>query len=73
MIRARVRRFFCDNPLCSRRTFAEQVAGLTVPHGHRTLLLRRTLEAIGLALGGRPGSRLTQELVAEASRTTCCA
>jgi hypothetical protein len=25
----RVRRFFCDNPQCRSKTFAEQVAGLT--------------------------------------------
>ncbi|WP_446750725.1 transposase family protein [Streptomyces sp. WZ-12] len=28
-VRLRVRRFFCDRPSCSRRTFVEQVGGLT--------------------------------------------
>src|SRR5258706_2161306 len=31
-----VRRFFCDNPLCARKTFVEQVSGLTTRHGRRT-------------------------------------
>ncbi|SPL98724.1 Mobile element protein [[Actinomadura] parvosata subsp. kistnae] len=70
MICLRVRRFFCDNRQCPRKTFAEQVPGLTVPHARRTLLLRRWLEAVALALGGRPGARLTRRLAAEVSRMT---
>jgi transposase len=35
-----VRRLFCDEPDCDRRTFAEQVPGLTVRYGRRTLVLR---------------------------------
>ncbi|MBV9922582.1 MAG: transposase family protein, partial [Pseudonocardia sp.] len=30
-LRLRVRRFFCDNPGCGSRTFAEQAAELTTP------------------------------------------
>jgi hypothetical protein len=58
VIRLWVRRFFCDNSVCGRRTFVEQVPGLTSPHGRRTGLLRRLLELVGLALAGRPASRL---------------
>ncbi|MFD8410916.1 transposase family protein [Streptomyces sp. NPDC059650] len=29
LLRLRIRRFFCDNGLCSRRTMAEQVSSLT--------------------------------------------
>jgi hypothetical protein len=59
-----VRRFFCGNPACQLRTFAEQVPAVAARHQHRTVLLRSLLEAIGLALAGRaslecrPGRRL---------------
>ena len=63
-----VRRFFCDNTSCARRTFVEQVPGLTSKHARRTLLLRRLLEAVGLALTGRAGARLATALGMPASR-----
>jgi transposase len=58
----RVRRYFCDNPGCKQKTFAEQVPALTAPHARRTGLLRGMLEAIGLALAGRAGARLAARL-----------
>jgi len=70
VIRLLVRRFFCNNTDCPKRTFAEQVPGVTVPHARRSLLLRTMLEKIALALGGRPGQRLTRQLAAEVSRST---
>jgi hypothetical protein len=54
-----VRRFFCVSTDCGKRSFAEQIDGLTFRHGRCTLLLRRVREAIALALGGRAGARLT--------------
>jgi hypothetical protein len=53
-----VRRFFCDVGDCPVRTFAEQVDGLTARHARRTPVLRAMLEAVGLALAGRAGSRM---------------
>ncbi|SOE79474.1 zinc-finger of transposase IS204/IS1001/IS1096/IS1165 [Streptomyces sp. OV198] len=51
-----VRRLVCDRPTCPRRTFVEQVEGLTVRYGRRTPSLHRLLVAIALALAqGRPG------------------
>ncbi|UGT68342.1 transposase family protein [Nocardia gipuzkoensis] len=66
----RVRRLFCDNTGCGRRTFAEQVPGLAARYGRRTLLLQRVLSAVALALGGRAGARLTGYLAARVSRMT---
>ncbi len=66
----RVRRLFCDNANCGRRTFAEQVPGLAARYGRRTLLLQRVLSAVALALGGRAGARLTGHLAARVSRMT---
>lgn len=55
-----VRKFFCREAECPRKTFAEQVPGLTYRYGRDTLGLLRLHEAIGLALGGRAGSRLAE-------------
>ena len=70
MIDLEVRRFFCGNPECKLRTFAEQVPAVTQRHQRRTPLLRSQLEAIALALAGRAGARLASALGTEVSRTT---
>ena len=70
LLKVRIRRFFCDDTACDRRTFAEQVPGVTTPYARRTPLLRGVLEKIALALGGRPGARMTHLLAVEVSRTT---
>ncbi|MGW4372015.1 ISL3 family transposase [Nocardia takedensis] len=70
VIRLRVRRLFCENTGCARRTFAEQVPELAGRHARRTTLLRHVLCSVGLALGGRAGARLTARLAASVSRMT---
>ncbi|MFI2652386.1 ISL3 family transposase [Micromonospora fulviviridis] len=70
LLRLRIRRFFCDDSACDRRTFAEQVPGVTTPYARRTPLLHDILEKIALALGGRPGARMTRHLAFPVSRTT---
>jgi transposase len=57
-----VRRFLCPAATCVRKTFVEQVAGLTQRYARRTLALREILETIALALSGRAGARLTESL-----------
>ncbi|WP_455771517.1 ISL3 family transposase [Streptomyces zaomyceticus] len=57
-----VRRFLCGTPGCGRRTFVEQVEGLTERIARRTPILRRTLERLALALAGRPAARLATHL-----------
>lgn len=69
-IRLLVRRFRCLNTKCPQRIFAEQVTGLAERYQRRSPLLAALLTKIGLALGGRPGSRLTRQLAAEVSRST---
>jgi transposase len=68
-IRLAVRRFFCGNPGCGAVTFAEQVRGLTTPRARRTPLLARLLTAVGLALSGRAGARLSGLLDLPAGRS----
>jgi transposase len=69
-IRLRVRRLFCANTDCTRTTFTEQIPDLTGRHARRTAVLQRVFGAVGLALGGRAGARLTRHLAASISRMT---
>src|SRR5713226_7633869 len=68
MIDLEVRRFFCGNPECELRTFAEQVPAVALRHQRRTPLLGSVLEAVALALAGRAGARLASALGIEVSR-----
>ncbi|WP_309055319.1 ISL3 family transposase [Streptomyces sp.] len=70
VLQLRVRRFACGNSGCARRTFVEQIPGLTRRHGQRTERLRSTLAAVGLALAGRAGARLSSVLGVSVSRST---
>ncbi|MFF3159238.1 transposase family protein, partial [Streptomyces sp. NPDC057910] len=65
-----VRRLFCDSPDCGRRTFVEQVEGLTVRYQRRSPLLQHVVEMAGVLLAGRGGARLLQILKVPLSRTS---
>ncbi|MEU3907139.1 ISL3 family transposase [Streptomyces goshikiensis] len=66
----RVRRFLCLVISCGRRTFAEQLPGLTRRYGRQTGRLRTTLAAVGLALAGRAGARVARAFGVSVSRST---
>ncbi|QHC23219.1 ISL3 family transposase [Streptomyces sp. GS7] len=68
-IRLRVRRFFCDRPSCSRRTFVEQVGGLTERYRRSSIGMTGWLWSIAVELGGRPAARLCRKLRMAAGRT----
>jgi transposase len=70
LVTLRVRRFFCDQAGCAKKTFAEQVEGLTRRHGRRTVLSEQTMRAVAMALGGRAGARLVDRLAVPVSRST---
>ncbi|MFG2133057.1 ISL3 family transposase [Streptomyces sp. NPDC048751] len=70
VLRLRVRRFRCRDTVCARRTFVEQIPGLTRRYGQRTERLRSALAAVGLALAGRAGARLAAVLGMSVSRST---
>jgi transposase len=70
LVSLRVRRFFCDQDGCVKKTFAEQVDGLTRRHGRRTAMIEETMQVVGMALGGRAGARLVDQLAAPVSRST---
>jgi transposase len=65
-----VRRFFCDNPLCDRKTFAERFPDLVAPYARRTNRLSIKQQRIGLALGGEPGADTLTEMAMPVSGDT---
>ena len=65
-----VRRFFCDAPACSRKTFAEAFPGVAPKHARRTSRQAESLCSIAYALGGRAGARLVRRLAMPTSRYT---
>ncbi len=61
ILRAGVRRFFCDEASCERRIFCERLPNVTA-RARKTDRLDAALLAIVLELGGRAGARLADEL-----------
>ena len=70
VLRVQVRRFFCSNPACARKTFAEPFADLVVPHARRTNRQASRLRAIAKELGGRPAARESENVLMPVSRHT---
>jgi hypothetical protein len=61
-LQLRVHKWFCQNPHCVRRIFTERLPTVAAPWARRTLRLAQRLVAVGLALGGKAGVRLSQQL-----------
>jgi transposase len=68
VIRLQVRRLFCDALACAKKTFAEQVPGLTARYERKTALLAGMQRDIAVALAGRAACRLARSLGVPASR-----
>jgi transposase len=58
----RVRRFFCSEPSCPRRIFAERLPALAASHRRTTTSLEDAHRHLGFALGGEAGARLACRL-----------
>jgi transposase len=69
-LRLRVRRFFCDTPLCARLTFTERVPRIAPLYARITTRLRHRQAETGLALGGAAGARQLARHAIPASRST---
>ena len=65
-----VRRFFCSNPFCGRKTFAESFPNLAQARARRTHRQISRLSAIAKELGGRPGTRESANACMPVSRHT---
>jgi transposase len=57
-----VRKFFCRNPRCPRRIFAERLPSLVAAGARRSHPLHTALECVAFALGGEAGARLADSL-----------
>src|SRR5689334_3000012 len=69
-VELRVRRFYCRNAACPRRTFAERLPELVAPHARRTRRLAEAQGRVGAALGGEASARLLPRLAMPASADT---
>jgi transposase len=69
-IRLSVRKFFCDEPTCPRKIFAEQLAPFVAPRARVTARLFQLVQIIGRAPGGRLGKRVTDHRGIPTSRMT---
>jgi transposase len=61
-LRVQVRKFFCENPTCPRRIFAERLDGIARPSARRTDRQRDALVVIAAGNGGEAGARLAAKL-----------
>ncbi|MBO0796000.1 MAG: ISL3 family transposase, partial [Ktedonobacteraceae bacterium] len=69
-LKLQVRRFFCDHPTCSRKTFAEAASDLAVRYARKTVRLTDVLRQLGFALGGEQGARIASVLKIACSADT---
>jgi hypothetical protein len=60
-----VRRFICSNPACQQKIFVERLPSVVAPYARRAVRLADLLTAVGFALGGEAGKRLTCSMGAE--------
>jgi transposase len=69
-IRLHARRFRCPDSQCLRQIFTERLPETVRPRARRTARLGESQLAIGFALGGEPGSRLSHRLAVPVSGDT---
>jgi hypothetical protein len=68
VVKLEVRRFFCNAPACGRRTFVEQVEGLTTRYARAGPSVKALWRSVALVAGGRPGMRLCNLLAVPTGR-----
>jgi transposase len=66
----KVRRFRCAQRTCARRIFTERLPEVAAPYARSTVRFRHALRDVGFAVGGKPGSRLAQQLRLPGSPST---
>lgn len=65
-----VQRFFCDNPACSYKTFAERFAQVVARYARRALRLATRQQQTAYAQGGEAGAKLSPHLTITTSSDT---
>ena len=58
----KLKRFFCDNAACARKTFNERFSGVIEPYAHRTNRLLAMQRSVGFLSGGETGAKLSRSL-----------
>lgn len=69
-IRLQLRRFRCGETQCTQQIFTERLPDVVEPRARRTARLGQSQLAIGFAVGGEPGSRLSRKLAMPVSGDT---
>lgn len=65
-----VKQFFCRVASCPRKVFTERLPDLVEPASRLTIRLRRALQEVGFATGGKGGERLASALGMSVTDTT---
>src|SRR5690349_19099827 len=65
-----VRKFYCRNPLCERKVFAERLPAFVEPWARMTIRYCQQITSIGLATCGKGGARLAARLGIQTTRQT---
>src|SRR5688500_11914097 len=69
-LRLHLNRYRCRQSTCSQQTFREQHPNVVIKWGRSTVRHTTAIQAVGLALGGAPGSRLAARLRLTSGRST---
>jgi len=69
-IQLHVRRFFCDQESCPKRTFTERIPTVVGPYARKTVRLIQAKSRIGFVIGGEAGSRISGDLALSTSPDT---
>ena len=65
-----VRKFYCRNPYCERKVFAERLPAFVEPWARMTIRHCQQITSIGLATSGKGGARLAALLGIQTTRQT---
>ena len=65
-----LRRFFCPNPACQRKIFAERLPNVVAPYARRTLRLHDLMTLISFVVGGEAGRKLAESMKLSTSPAT---
>jgi len=65
-----VRKFYCRNPFCERKVFAERLPAFVEPWARMTIRHCQQITSIGLATCGKGGARLAARLGIHTTRQT---
>ncbi|SUF55029.1 Transposase and inactivated derivatives [Salmonella enterica] len=68
-----VRHWYCRNPSCSRKIFAESLAPFAGPQQQFSALLQNLQHQLGLIAGGEAGRRAAVASECRQARIRCCA